>query len=126
MNILRVYLALKPLQLHHVKQYGLAGLRSNNKTDAWLFLKKSRDYATLIAEQWYAPRHGAGYVIGVSFDEEFLSGFEQYSIAYEEHQEIKIAMTELDTLQDNLCGELKVESVCWMKNMQRNEIISFA
>ncbi len=126
MTLQNVFLALRPLQLHHFNKLGLVGLRDLEADAKWLFMKRRCEYAALIAEQWYAARHGAGYVLRLTFEEEFLADFDQYSIAYDEHQEIKVDMEKLDFVQERLCAPAKVEKVFWMKNTQKREVISFA
>lgn len=73
----------------------------------------TKQYATQIARDWNTKDFSSGfvgYVLRFTVRNEFLNGYEIHTVGSSEHREYWIPRADLETLNDNLVGNIEVIS----------------
>ena len=65
-------------------------------------------YAAEIAEKWNVPRSGAGFVTRFQVRAWFMARYEIHRVGDAHHEEWWIPAEDLETLNDNIVGQIEV------------------
>lgn len=121
-----LYAVLNPEQMKACKVSQFRNIQVETPAQQYLFMKLSRTHAERIAREWTAKHYGAAYVVRAKMSEAYLERCERMSIAYAEHEEYRVAASDLPSLHWYMVGVLSVMTVYWdPKYKPIDEIVSF-
>jgi hypothetical protein len=109
MNI-TLYQALSPLQLAALIRADWRHIEPGRGGELFTCLKLHQCYAEMVARQWQLPSHGAGYVVRILLPATALKRFQPETVAYEEHVEYRLPVSELGALSKRLLQPLELVS----------------
>lgn len=105
-----LFKSLNPAQLARVIASDWRLLYPDTAQQQIFYPKVNIHYAEQIARQWDARRYAAGYVVKFLVSADFLGRYELQTVAYAEHREYKVPITELDQLNENIIGKIELVS----------------
>jgi len=123
-QIITLYKPLTPAQLAAVIDSGWRCFIPDHPEQKNFYLKLTRNYAELIARMWSTPRFSAGYVAELNVEDYFINQYKLDSIAYGEHREYCIPVSELPSLNRHLIGPIDIVSAFHLENQALIENVS--
>ena len=103
-----LYKPLTPSQLAAVIASGWKRFTPDYRDQVYFYPKLHRDYAEQVARLWNARQYSAGYVAIFDIATDFIQRYEIQTIAYENHKEYRIPVTDLERLNWHILGKIDV------------------
>ena len=102
-----LYQALSPQQLAALIRDDWRRIEPGWGGEHFIYLKVCQRYAEMIARQWQVPLHGAGYVVRLELPVEVIRQYDMETVAYEDHLEYRLPVSEVATVNRHLVGEVE-------------------
>jgi hypothetical protein len=102
-----LYQALSPRQLAALIRADWRRIEPGWAGEQFIYLKLCQRYAEMIARQSEVPLHGAGYVVRLVLPAVVIGQYQLETVAYEDHLEYRLPVTELQEVNRHLVGEVQ-------------------
>jgi hypothetical protein len=102
-----LYQALSPRQLAALIRADWRCIEPGGVGEHFIYLKLCQRYAEMIARQWEVPLHGAGYVVRVVLPADVIRQYDLETVAYEEHLEYRLPVSEIPSVNKFLLGDVQ-------------------
>lgn len=111
-----LYQALSPQQLAALICADWRCIEPGWGGEHFIYLKLCQRYAEMMARQWQLPLHGAGYVVRIVLPVEVIGQYDLETVAYEEHLEYRLPVTELAAVNCHLLGDIQPVSAFFVQH----------
>ena len=109
-NLVTLYKSLSPAQLAAVVSSGWTHFSLDGAEQLIFSPKLHREYAEMLARQIEAVCYSAGYVVSFQVPMTFLERYQRQTIGYQQHEEYRIPVSELNKLNRAIIGEIRLVS----------------
>lgn len=107
-----LYRPVGPGQWEAIQAAGCRCFPPRLATQKYFYPLLYESFARRIAHQWHVERSGVGYVLVFQVRKSYLESQPIYIIGGPEHKEYRIHADELDGLNRNIVGTIRLLAVC--------------
>lgn len=124
MKLITLYRPVGEKELELVKQSGFKRFPPRLEWQPIFYPVLNREYAEQIAKQWNTEDEFsgfAGHVLSFDLPEEFLQRYPEQNVGGEIHNELWVPAIELEELNNNIVGLIRVIDSFFGKDYKKNE-----
>jgi hypothetical protein len=108
-DVITLYKSVSPIQLAELINSGWKAFSVDDEQKIFA-PKLNRSYAEMLARQMDMACYSAGYVVVFKVKRDFIQRYELQTIGYQEHEEYRIPVTDLDKLNHAIVGRISLVS----------------
>jgi hypothetical protein len=109
-NAITVYKAMSPRQLAALIRADWRCIEPGQGGERFCYLKLNCSYAQMIARRREAAMHGLGHVVKLILPEQILNRYDLETVAYEEHLEYRVPVSDLKIINQCMVGRASLVS----------------
>ncbi len=121
---IKLYRAMGPGQLLCIQKSNWRAFPARLPDQAFFYPLSNLALAQNIARQWNQQRSGAGFVVEFSVNARFLQAYQKDELAGGEGYEYRIPAQDMDALNAQLVGPIKVVDACFSPQADRTLVLS--
>ncbi|HEY5773892.1 MAG TPA: ADP-ribosylation/crystallin J1 [Chitinophagaceae bacterium] len=124
MKLITLYRPVGEKELELVKESGFKRFPPRLEWQPIFYPVLNREYAEQIAKQWNTEDEFsgfAGHVLSFDLPEEFLQRYPEQNVGGEIHNELWVPANELEELNNNIVGLIRVIDSFFGKDYKKNE-----
>jgi len=124
MKLITLYRPVGEKELELVKESGFKRFPPRLEWQPIFYAVLNREYAEQIAKQWNTEDEFsgfAGHVLSFDLPEEFLQRYPEQNVGGEIHNELWVPANELEELNNNIVGLIRVIDSFFGKDYKKNE-----